>query len=199
LTVAWNFGPTDIGAMERTRILQERLLGGLWHTTRPDRFASILATGCVSATPDIPDSERWKASRPEHCPFVRCLGGVSLFDFDGFDPEAYAKTHPMSNWYDFVPHLRKWGGAVWVEIDRDAVAGAIISKDELVVRWDRDGNWGHAIMPRIEAAHIGDVSRSAFRSAFLTWADGHEVRELDVQQLSRESFAPYLAEWLSSR
>jgi hypothetical protein len=97
--------------MERTRIMQERLLGGLWHTTRPDRFASILVTGCVSATPDIPDRERWMASKPEHYPFVRWLGGVSLFDFDGFEEEEYERAHPVCNWYDFVPHLGKWGGA----------------------------------------------------------------------------------------
>lgn len=185
--------------MERTRIMKDRLLGGLWHTTRPDRFATILATGGLSATPDVPDRERWKATRPEHYPFVRCLGGVSLFDFADFDREGYERTHPMSNWYDFVPHLAKWGGAVWIEIDRAAVAGSLVSKDELVARWDQEGNRGHTIMPRIEAAHIGDMPTSAFRSAFLTWADGREVRDLEARSLNQEGFAPLLAEWLASR
>ena len=90
--------------------------------THPDRFAAILTSGYLSANPDIPNSQRWKASRPEYYPFVRCLGGISLFDFSNFDPEDYEKTHPFSNWYDFVPYLDSWGGAVWIEVDRFAAA-----------------------------------------------------------------------------
>lgn len=160
--------------------LHDRLYGGLWHTTHPDRFLAILTCGCLCVNPDIPNSERWKASRPEHYPFVRTLGGISLFDFSGFDPAKYELSHPMSNWHAFVPYVERWGGAVWIEVDREAVSASLVSPDELVTRWDQDGNRGHTIMPRIEAAHIGDIPTSAFRSAFLTWAMGDEVREVDV-------------------
>jgi len=175
--------------------LHDRLHGGLWHMTHPARFSAILASGHLSANPDIPNSERWKASRPEHYPFVRCLGGISLFDFAKFDPEKYEKTYALSNWYSFVPHLKSWGGAVWIEIDRVAAAEKLISSDELVAQWDQDGNRGHTIMPRIEAAHIGSMPLSTFRSAFLTWADGKEVREIDCLGLVGPDFDNSLREW----
>lgn len=175
--------------------LHDRLHGGLWHTTHPERFQEIVKFGYLSVNPNIPNLERWKASRPEHYPLVRFLGGVSLFDFARFDTEKYEQSHPLSNWYEFVPHLKSWGGAVWINIDRDAISESFISTDQLVAQWDQDGHRARAIMPRIEAAHIGDLPTSAFCSAFMTWAGGREVRELDVLNFNPDSFDKILEEW----
>jgi len=45
----------------REAILPE-LVGGLWHTTHPDRFERILKAGAILPEPDIPDKERWKTA-----------------------------------------------------------------------------------------------------------------------------------------
>lgn len=92
--------------------LHDRLQGGLWRTTHPRRFLSIIASGALRVEPDLPNSERWKAQRPEYYPFVRLLGGVSLFDFANFNVERYSETHPMSSWHTFVPHRQDWGVAI---------------------------------------------------------------------------------------
>src|SRR5258708_20259302 len=92
----------------RGLVLRE-LSGRLWHTTHPNRFKSILNSGAILPEPDIPDSERWKASKGNQSfPFVRTLGGVSLFDFDQFDPDSYSERYPISSWYEFVTYREPW-------------------------------------------------------------------------------------------
>ncbi len=173
-------------------VLDDRLHGGLWHTTHPRRFLSIIASGGVSADPsNLPNSERWKAQQPEYYPFVRLMGGVSLFDFANFDAERYSQTHPMSSWHTFVPHRRDWGVAVWISIDRAAIEANFISANTLVERWNQPGNLRHTIMPRIEAAHIGDIPTSAFTSVFVTWAGGRKIHDVDLT-VGRVSYDPVL-------
>lgn len=151
------------------------LCGGLWHTTHPDRFQSILADGSILPEPNIPNRDRWKTSLGEdHYPYVRTLGGVSLFDFDHFDADRCTEEYPASSWYEFVPYPPSWGCSVWIEIDRGLVASQLISGPDLVARWESDNAYGHSIMPRIEAAHLGPLPRTAFKRAFL-------VREEDDQ------------------
>ncbi len=177
-------------------IFEARLNGGLWHTTRPDLFATIMSSGGLTAEPEIPDGERWKTSRgPDYYPFVRTIGGVSLFDFREFDPDAYARSHPMSNWTTFVPHVESWGGAVWIEIDSDMIAERFVSGGELVRRWDEGGHHRHTIMPRIEAAAIGEVPVAAFSSAFLTWNQGREIRAIDLAGFDPKIFDVLLHDW----
>lgn len=151
--------------LELTTTLQTG--GGLWHTTHPDRYRRILETGALLPEPDIPENERWKtAAGPESHPFVRKLGGVSLFDFGlGFDRESYRRDYPLSSVVTFVPIQQGWGEAVWIEIDRAAVAGNLLSPGEVMLRWKDGGHYRHTFMPMIEAAHLGPLPRSAFRRA----------------------------------
>jgi hypothetical protein len=173
--------------------LHDQLHGGLWHTTRPDRVPSIVSCGSIMVEPHIDEKERWGSrDRP---PFVRKIGGISLFDFDDFDPENYAVSHPLSSWQYFVPHRDDWGGAVWLNIDRAAVSNSFISPDEIVGRWDVTGNRGHNVMPRIEAAHLGNLPISAIRSAFLTWDGGREIRVFDIQNFDAVHFEGIVGEW----
>jgi len=132
---------------------------GLWHTTSPERYRGILKTRAVLPEPGIPDSERWKtASGPKHYPYVRSLGGVSLFDFKGFKPEAYRTAYPMSTWGEFVPYRNSWGAAVCLEIDRNETSASVITPKALVEKWNRENSHGHTLMPMIESAHIGSIS-----------------------------------------
>lgn len=176
--------------------LHDILSGRLWHTTRPDRVPDIVAAGSLLVEPSIDNAERWKTSRgPDYYPFVRTIGGISLFDFANFDADLYDQTHPMSSWRSFVPYLQEWRGAVWIEIDREAISDSFISADEIVRRWDEGGHHRHTVMPRIEAAHIGDLPVSACQSAFLNWADGREVRAFDICEFKRADFDRILNEW----
>lgn len=121
--------------LSRNLVLKE-LLGGLWHTTPPDRFERILALGSILPIPDPPNPDGWKTMDGEpYRSYAHTLGGVSLFDFDQFDPENYATRCPMSDWHTFVPYREKWGSAVWVEIDRELVAPNLISGADAVKRW----------------------------------------------------------------
>jgi hypothetical protein len=142
--------------------------GGLWHTTSLPRYQGILKSGAILPEPTIPDSERWKtAAGSKHYPFVRFLGGVSLFDFKDFDSASYEITYPLSSWREFVPYRQEWGAAVWIEIDRLKSAKAIVGAQALVEKWNKEMAHGHTLMPMLEAAHIGPISTSSMSRAIL--------------------------------
>src|SRR5258708_6756663 len=74
----------------REAVLGE-LVGGVWHTTNQERFLRILEWGTILPEPDISEHGRWgTAAGPEGYPYVRSIGGVSLFDFRGFEAESYS-------------------------------------------------------------------------------------------------------------
>ena len=137
-------------------LVLERLHGGLWHTTHPERFEGIVRSGAIRPEPDIPGDERWAAAAAgkEYYPYVRTIGGVSLFDFDQFDPDKYEEDCPASIWVEFVPYRSAWKCAAWIEIDRNKIARDFISGVDLWSRWKADNARHHMIMPFIEAAHL---------------------------------------------
>lgn len=160
-------------------IMLGELCGGIWHTTTEERFAGILRAGEISPEPDIPDAERWSfRDGPVHWPYVRFLGGVSLFDFRQFDAEAYSIKCPASQWQAFVPYQRAHRSAVWIEIDHEQLAGPFISGSELIAKWEAGKEHGHNIMPHIEAAHLGALPRKAFKRAFLVRTDDDEFHDV---------------------
>jgi hypothetical protein len=160
-----------MGRLSNDSFIWRELQGGLWHTTHPSYFQRILTLGAILPEPDIPESNRWKTSRgPDYHSYVRTIGGVSLFDFDGFQPEKYNKKYPLSNWEYFVPYRKDWQSAVWIEINRAQVADRFISSTELVERWKAKAAFHHSIMPYIEAAYLGELKRSAFIRAFIVEA-----------------------------
>jgi hypothetical protein len=115
-----------------SRVVWDRLWGGLWHTTSMERFRRILRDGAILPEPDLPDSERWNTGRGcNFYPYARSLGAVSLFDFQDFDREAYHRNYPVSSIETFVPFRQNWGHAVWIEIDRAVAAAPLISPAEL--------------------------------------------------------------------
>ena len=146
----------------------EILRGHLWHQTHPDRYRSIIESGSILAEPNLPNSERWKASLgPGHYPYVRHIGGVSLFDFIGFDPIEYSRTCPASSWRKFVPCRSDWIESVWIEIDRDAVRKNYLSPLDLAERQGAENAERHTLMPRIEAAVLGSIPIVTFRRILL--------------------------------
>ena len=156
------------------------LRGGLWHTTSEQRYGGIVAAGAILAEPPIPDEERWGT----RCgawgwPYVRRLGGVSLFDFEGFDVETYEARYPSSSWREFVPFREAWGSSVWIEIDRALAIAAFVSGKALLARQQEEAAHRHRLMPGIEAAYLGDV-RTEFFSRVLVVGKG----DVDFRQLT---------------
>jgi hypothetical protein len=167
----------------RERVLQE-LTGRLWHTTHPDRFSKILSTGAILPDPPcLSNSERWGAlADNDHLPYVRYLGGISLFDFDQFDRETYSARNPSSSWAYFVPYHSSWECAVWIELNRsDFVPPQFISGSELLAKWKADQAYGHNFMPEIEAAYLGAIPIKVFKRAFEVRKGNGEIRELAFQ------------------
>lgn len=136
------------------------LLDSLWHSTSLVRFGNILKDGLIKPEPDLPDSARWGRG-PTHYPYVRTLGGVSLFDFSGFVLNDYEKEYSAS-WYTFVPNRDGGGNQIWIEINREAVKNSLILGQELITRWEAEKAYGHNIMPHIEVAHLGSIHISNF-------------------------------------
>ena len=171
--------------MERPLVLDadramESLRGGLWHTTSPIRFKGIRLRKAILRDPPIPDDERWATGLGrEGWPYVRTLGGVSLFDFDGFDPVAYSARCPLSSWRAFVPFRKDWGASVWIEIDRKKAAQELIGANELVARQKRENALRHRIMPYIEACYLGDIPSCMFVRVLLIESSDTDFRRME--------------------
>jgi hypothetical protein len=153
---------------------------GLWHTTHPDRFLGIMNSGEISPEPDIPNDQRWKASRgATYYPYVRHIGGVSLFDFSSIEPEVYRKECPMCNWESFVPFPEDWEESYWIELKREDIEKNVTLPAELWKRMENELAHAHTLMPRIEAAHLGPVPVTAFKRVLHISAENPTPRALD--------------------
>ena len=160
------------------------LNGRLWHTTSEPRFQGIRKARAILHAPsvaDVAENERWgTACGPSGWPYVRTLGGVSLFDFAGFDPEAYEEKCPSSNWREFVPFRDDWGASVWIEIDRERVAPNLVGGGDLLERCNRDRAHRHRLMPYIEACHLGDVPKGVFVRALVVRRGDSQFKPLVI-------------------
>lgn len=132
------------------------LYGSVWHTTSLERYLMITDDGCIKASPDIPESERWGTKLgAEHFPFVRSLGGISVFDFRDFDTNA-------TDWATFVPCRSDWKSAVWIEIDVSKLGDSFKSAQSIRELW-YEMNSTRKFITRIEGAVLGLIPASAFR------------------------------------
>jgi hypothetical protein len=158
-------------------VVLETLRGSVWHTTNTERYKGILSVGAILPEPPIPDSDRWgTALGTVGCPYVRSIGGVSLFDFRDFDPEEYSNKYPIGTWREFVPYRSAWGEAIWIEVDVSEIMAGFISGREILDRWKAE-QASNRFMPLIEAAHIGALPLRAFKQ---------------VLSVSKESRTPHL-------
>ncbi len=158
---------------------------GVWHTTSRERFESICRDGEIRAEPNIHDSERWSTrSGPRYFPYVRSLGGISLFDFSEFEAKTYNEKYRLSNWDEFVPFRQDWGSAVWIKINRVSVEKNLIAPDRLLARWNIDGG-GRRIMPMIGISRCQPRLRS---SSLISSAK--KSKYLNVAKMARLSKTP---------
>jgi hypothetical protein len=182
--------------LNRDSFLLSELHGGLWHSTHPERFTGILRSGAILPEPNMPDSDRWKTSRGrDFYPYVRLIGGVSLFDFHQFEPQSYQTAYPLSNWHEFIPYRKDWFGAVWIEINRQQLLSKFISGDDLLGRWKLEKAYRHSLMPGIEAAYLGPLSKSDFTRALFVHSASNEAHELELEGFDSRAYAMLLQEW----
>gem|GEM_PF-5727473 len=67
-------------------------------------------------------------------PFVRHIGGFSLFDFPiGFDLASYRQLCPSSSLEAFIPYTPEWCHAVWLEIDEERQREALLTGRRFVL------------------------------------------------------------------
>ena len=139
-----------------------QLLNAFWHTTSVNRYQSIIDSGFIKPEPNI-KGHRWGVGMgPSHYPFVRKIGGVSIFDFFGFEPEQYSKKFPVSSWRSFVPIQKNWNQAIWIKLSPENMPGKFLKGLELrKIQWDLNA-LKNKLMPRIECAHIGPIPIKAF-------------------------------------
>ena len=164
-------------------VLLPRLQGSVLHTTNQDRFSGILRSGAILPEPEIDDAERWSTLLGSaYHPYVRTLGGVSLFDFRNFDPRAYSRMYPLSMWREFVPYRSAWKEAIWIEIDISQLGENFISGPALLAGWKAE-QVGNRIMPEIEAAHIGPLPTGAFKEVLLVREGVQAIIPLNWREL----------------
>ena len=136
------------------------LFGSVWHTTSLERYSMIVGDGCIKANPDIPDSERWGTKLGEkYFPFVRSLGGISVFDFRDFDAGA-------TDWATFVPCRTEWQSAVWIEVDISKLGDSFKSAQSIRQLWHQMGST-RKFITQIEGAVIGSIPTLAFKQVLV--------------------------------
>lgn len=160
----------------------QELLKGIWHTTSIERFNKILEVGYILAEPDISDKERWgTSSGSTHYPYVRKLGGISLFDFRNFSEEEYSDKYFSSSWSYFVPFIRKWGASIWIEIDYESLGSNFIAASCLAGQWEHEKAWKHTIMPYIEGASMIPIATSLFKRVMISTSKNKDLKIYDFK------------------
>lgn len=181
-----------------SKLLKARMNMGIWNSTNPKRFASIMDQG-IHPEPVLAENERWKTEfGRENYPFVRFIGGGSLFDFSGLDSEEYSIVYPLSTWHTFVPDRMDWRRAVWIEVGTNSFVDLIVSTEKLMSKRKEGGHYRHTLMPHLECACIGPIPISAFKSAFMTWSGGERSEEIPLHQFSASDFLEDSARILES-
>ena len=144
-----------------------KLYGSVWHSTSIERYEKIKSDGEIKAEPDLPDKERFStALGDKHYPFVRSIGGVSVFDFRTFDVKKYNHQFGASNWATFAPCRTGWTETIWIEVDILQVKDTFISGQEIREKWKNE-NSSRKFITIIEGAVIGSIPSSAFKKVLL--------------------------------
>ena len=144
-----------------------QLLDAFWHTTSVSNYQAIIDSGFIHPEPSGVELRWGTGQGPEYYPFVRTLGGVSIFDFYGFNPDQYSDKFPMSSWYSFVPLQREWKNAIWIQLSPERMLGKFLKGLELKKLQEEQSAYKNKLMPRIECAHIGSIPVETFVSVLL--------------------------------
>lgn len=154
------------------------LLGAVWHTTSLSRYRKITKSGAILAEPSLTDNERHGTGGGSKLyPFVRSIGGVSVFDFREFNPIKHYETFKIINWPYFVFGHNHEEDSVWIEIDTDDLSDSFKSAQEIRKMWHKQ-NSNRKFMTGIEGAILGSVSINAFKAVLIYSKDTGEFIKL---------------------
>jgi len=139
--------------------LWEILNNRLWHATGSKELAGIIADGEIRVFGD-----RYKGS------LSKALGAVSLMDFG---PTA-VDFDQFDNWCGWLGHQQNSKVAIWLEIDREAVAANLY--DAKATCDISANNLGKQVIPGVEACHKGPIPISAVVSCLMIDRDHNHAR-----------------------
>lgn len=132
-------------------ILWKALDHRLWHATGLDGLRGIVTSGEIAIA-----GARYKNS------LCRSLNCVSLFDFG---PSAVDDWCQFKNWSAWFGHEQNSRVAIWLEVDREAVADDLYDAGELHKIWKE--HLSKRFIPGVEAGHRGPIPLSALDGALL--------------------------------
>ena len=132
-------------------MLWEALDQRLWHATGLDGLQGIVTSGEIAIA-----GARYKNSL---CRYLNC---VSLFDFG---PSAVNDWGQFNNWSAWFGHEQNSRVAIWLEVDREAVADDLYDAGELHQIWKE--HLSKRFIPGVEAGHKGPIRLCALKGALL--------------------------------
>ena len=123
----------------------------LWHATGLDGLRGIVTSGQIAIA-----GGRYKNSL---CRYLNC---VSLFDFG---PSAVDDWGQSNNWFGWFGHQQDSRVAIWLDVDREAVADDLYDAGEL--HGISKEHVSKRFIPGVEAGHKGPITLWALKGALL--------------------------------
>ncbi|ELA9814221.1 TPA: hypothetical protein ACGSUT_004207 [Vibrio parahaemolyticus] len=137
------------------------LKGKVWHSTSIENAMSIVRQGFIFAEPDIDQTKCWGGKSERVHPFVRSIGGISLFDF------RLPNSHVSEILYSFIPCKSGCAQTVWFEIDVSRLSDSFLSADETRMRW-RESGMSRQYMPKLESTSLCPIPTSYINSIYIS-------------------------------
>ncbi len=148
-----------------SKTIPKQLKGKVWHSTSILNAKEIVAHGEILANPDIEAERRWGGTCESKYPFVRTLGGISLFDF------RLPKAHSNDLLVRWVPCHVNLTATVWFEIDTSKLQGFFLSAEETRIRWQEAG-MDRQFMPHLEASCLCSIGVQDIKSTYIAYRNG---------------------------
>jgi leucyl-tRNA synthetase len=137
----------------------------VWHSTSIENATSIVRQGFILAEPDIDQAKFWGGKSERVYPFVRSIGGISLFDF------RLPSSHVSKILYNFIPCKSGCTQTVWFGIDVSRLGDLFLSADETRIRWMESG-MNRQYMPKLESTSLCPIPISCINSIYISRKNG---------------------------
>ncbi|MGR5518921.1 hypothetical protein ACPV5H_26345 [Vibrio harveyi] len=155
----------------------QQLQGKVWHSTTLENANEIVRKGYILAEPNIDQSKRWGRNDSSAYPFVRSIGGISLFDF------RLPSSHSNPMLYSFVPCKAGYTQTVWFEIDIQKLDESFLSADETREQWKASGMVRN-YMPKLEACSLCPIPTNLVKSVYISNKHGTFKLLASIEELA---------------
>ncbi|PKG86490.1 hypothetical protein CXF85_01950 [Colwellia sp. 75C3] len=150
--------------------IPHKLKGKVWHSTSFDNAVKIIKSGSILSNPNISTEDKWGGNSETDYPFVKSIGGISLFDF------RLPESHSSELLYRWVPCQVKFSKTVWFEIDTSKLHSCFLSAEDTLVKWEKAGMTRN-YMPYLEASCISPIDTQYIKSILIGDQNGGLVSE----------------------